>query len=176
MPKNETFSYVISTELLEKGIYINNKEGYKVDLFNQYKLGTSELNNLKSTNRLINILSSIYTKENMLNDSIIINEKNNIVEFSSGNLFLVLNNQIITPPLDSGCINGIIRKKILSFNSFKSLNIFEKNIKTSDLYNADELFSTNVISGVKIITCLKEKKYSKKYSSLLNDKLNKLFS
>ena len=29
----------------------------------------------------------------MLNDSIIINEKNNIVEFSSGNLFLVLNNQ-----------------------------------------------------------------------------------
>ena len=75
MPKNETFSYVISTELLEKDIYINNKEGYKVDLFNQYKLGTSELNNLKSTNRLINILSSIYTKENMLNDSIIINEK-----------------------------------------------------------------------------------------------------
>ena len=131
MPKNETFSYVISTELLEKDIYINNKEGYKVDLFNQYKLGTSELNNLKSTNRLINILSSIYKEENMLNDSIIINEKNNIVEFSSGNLFLVLNNQIITPPLDSGCINGIIRKKILSFNSFKSLSILEN---TSTLF------------------------------------------
>ena len=176
MPKNETFSYVMSTELLEKDIYTNNKEGYKVDLFNQYKLGTSELNNLKSTNRLINILSSIYTEENMLNDSIIINEKNNIVEFSSGNLFLVLNNQIITPPLDSGCINGIIRKKILNFNSFMGLSILEKNIKTSDLYNADELFSTNVISGVKIITYLKEKKYSKKYSSLLNDKLNLLFS
>ena len=62
MPKKETFSYVISTELLEKDIYINNKEGYKVDLFNQYKLGTSELNNLKSTNRLINILSSIYSE------------------------------------------------------------------------------------------------------------------
>ena len=70
----------------------------------------------------------------------------------------------------------LLEKKILSFNSFKSLNIFEKNIKTSDLYNADELFSTNVISGVKIITYLKEKKYSKKYSSLLNDKLNTLFS
>ncbi len=174
LPKNEDFSYIISSESLDLNFYTINKKGLKVDMFNQYKLGTCELNNLKTTNRIINVLASMYTKDNSLDDSIILNEQNNIVEFTSGNLFLILDNQIITPSLNSGCINGIIRKKILSFNSFLDFKIIEKDVKKSDLLNAEELFSTNVICGLKWVSNLREKKYNSKYSNLMLKKINSL--
>ena len=174
LPKNMDFSYVISSEPLDSDLYCFNKKGLKVDIFNQYKLGTCELNNLKTTNRIINVLASIYTKDNSLDDSIILNEKNNIVEFTSGNLFLILDGYIITPPLRSGCINGIIRKKILSFNDFLNFKIIEKDIKKNDLINAEELFSTNVISGLSWVYSLRDKKYNNKYTNLIIEKINSL--
>ena len=172
LPKNKDFSYVISSEPLDSDLYCFNEKGLKVDVFNQYKLGTCELNNLKTTNRIINVLASIYTKENSLDDSIILNEKNNIVEFTSGNLFLILDGQLITPPLSSGCINGIIRKKILGFNNFLNFKIIEKDIKKNDLINAEELFSTNVISGLSWVSSLRDKKYNNKYTNLIIEKIN----
>ena len=148
LPKTNIFSFLISTEPLDNSEYNINTEDLSVDLFSQYKLGTSELNNLKSTNRLINVLASMYYNENNLDDSILINEKNYIVEFTSGNLFIILDGKIITPPLESGCINGILRKKIIEFESLFNMKIEEANIKTKDLYNAQELFLTNVIYGI----------------------------
>lgn len=174
LPKNKDFSYVISLELLDLDLYSFNEKGLKVDVFNQYKLGTCELNNLKTTNRIINVLASIYNQDNSLDDSIILNEKNNIVEFTSGNLFLILGDQIITPPLNSGCINGILRRKILGLKNFLHFKIIEHDIKKSDLINAEELFFTNVISGLKWISFLRGKKYNSKYSNLILEKINSL--
>jgi len=174
LPKNKDFSYVISSEKLDSDLYSFNKKGLKVDVYNQYKLGTCELNNLKTTNRIINVLASIYTKDNSLDDSIILNEKNNIVEFTSGNLFLILENKIITPSLNSGCINGVVRKKIISLNKFLDFEIIEKDVKKSDLINAEELFSTNVMSGLKWVSSLRDKKYNSKYSNLILEKINSL--
>lgn len=174
LPNNKEFSYVISSESLNSNLFSLNVKGLKVDIFNQYKLGTCELNNLKTTNRIINVLASMYSNDNSLDDSIILNEKNNIVEFTSGNIFLILDNQIITPSLNSGCINGIIRKKILSFDNFLNFEVIEKDIKISDLLNAEELFSTNVICGLKWVLNFREKKYNNKYSNLILSKLNSL--
>ena len=174
LPKNKDFSYVISSEKLDSDLYCFNEKGLKVDVYNQYKLGTCELNNLKTTNRIINVLASIYTKDNLLDDSIILNEKNNIVEFTSGNLFLILENKIITPSLNSGCVNGVVRKKILSLNHFLDFEVIEKDVKKSDLINAEELFSTNVISGLKWVSSLRDKKYNSKYSNLILEKINSL--
>ena len=48
LPKTNIFSFLISTEPLDNSEYNINTEDLSVDLFSQYKLGTSELNNLKS--------------------------------------------------------------------------------------------------------------------------------
>ena len=176
LPKNEGFSYVVSVQPLDSELYSINEKGMKVDLFNQYKLNNSELNNLKTTNRIINILASMYSEENFLDDAIILNEQNNIVEFTSGNIFLISAGEIITPSLDSGCINGIIRKKILNLDTFLGFKIKEKDFKKTDLFNAKELFFSNIICGLKWVFNLREKKYENKYSKLLVEKLNTLIN
>ena len=174
LPKSNDFSFVITTDQINGNEYIINNAGLKVGLFNQYKLGTCELNNLKSTNRMINVLASIYYNENDLDDSILMNEKNNIVEFTSGNLFLILEGKIITPPLNSGCINGILRKKIIEFEVLFNMKIEEHVVKIKDLFNAQELCATNVIFGIKWISSFKNKSYDNHYSSLILEKINKL--
>ena len=174
LPDTQSFSFIISVKPLDSELYSFNKKGISVDVFNQYKLNSCELNSLKTTNRVLNVLASIYSKENFLDDVIILNDQNNIVEFTSGNIFLILNNQLITPPLKSGCINGIIRRKILSFKNFLDLEIIEKDVKKVDLFNAKELFFTNVIFGLKWVSNFREISYKESYSKLILKKINTL--
>ena len=67
-----------------------------------------------------------------------------------------------------------IRKKILGFNNFLNFKIIEKDIKKNDLINAEELFSTNVISGLSWVSSLRDKKYNNKYTNLIIEKINSL--
>ena len=54
------------------------------------------------------------------------------------------------------------------------LEVKERDVKKSDLFNANELFFTNVISGLKWVSNFKEKKFNNKYSLLILKKLNTL--
>ena len=74
-----------------------------------------------------------------MNDTLILNENNFIIESSNSNI-LLHNQKIITPPLISGCIIGIMRNVI--FNLLKELNfeIIERNITESDIEISDEIF------------------------------------
>ena len=94
-------------------------------------------------------------------------KKNNIVESSSGNLFILLENKLITPPLHSGCINGVMRKFLLNKKNINGLKIIEDNISLSDLFNAEEIFFTNVISCISWV----KKFRNKEYSNVLSKKL-----
>ena len=75
-----------------------------------------------------------------MNDTLILNENNFIIESSNSNIFLLHNQKIITPPLISGCIIGIMRNVI--FNLLKELNfeIIERNITEIDIEISDEIF------------------------------------
>jgi len=171
-PKENNVSYVISSEKLDRARYALDKKGLSVDFFNNYKLNNSQLNNLKTTNRLINVLGSIYNKENSLDDCIILNQSNNIVESVSGNIFIVYKNKLITPSLNSGCVSGIMRKNILKLSNELDLEYLEKELKVSDLLNSQELFFSNVIHGIKWVSNLKQKTFDNTYSKLIIQKIN----
>ena len=88
---------------------------------------------------------------------ILINSEKNIVETSKGNIFIVSQlGNIITPPLEDGCINGIIRTVLVKNKQFP---IIEKSISYSELMNAKEIFVTNVIQGVNWVEKLSNKIY-----------------
>ena len=56
-------------------------ENYKVDLFKDYYLNDNLLSNLKTTNKILNVLAGVYAKENNLNNCVLLNNKKNVVEF-----------------------------------------------------------------------------------------------
>ena len=145
------------------------KKEYRVDLFKDFYNYSGLLSTVKTTNRMLNTLASIFMVENDLDNCIIMNERKGIVEVTNANIFIVKGNEIKTPALEEGCIKGIVRKKIIEIlNKNETYSITETAISPFEMQKADEVFVTNAIIGVQSIT-----KYRKKeYATSIGDKLS----
>jgi para-aminobenzoate synthetase/4-amino-4-deoxychorismate lyase len=78
-------------------------------------------------------------------DSIFSNEKNEITEGCLSNIFILINNEYLTPPIISGLLPGIFRNKLLS----KFPQIFkEKKVSIEDLKKAKKIFICNSVRGI----------------------------
>ena len=167
-PTNNKVDYLIKTERLEHAEYQLNKKGLLIDVFSDIAKPTNILSNLKLTSSIFFVLAGIYKKENQLDECIILNHQNNIAEALSSNIFLVKDNKIYTPPLASGCLNGIMRNEIIEIAKSLNYNVIDNlSLNTNDLINADEIFITNAISGIKWVLSYKHRRYYNKVSKLL---------
>ena len=64
------------------------------------------LSNLKTTSAIYYVLASIEKQQRGLDDLLILNSNRYPIEACSSNVFIVKDNEIITPPLESGCLDG----------------------------------------------------------------------
>ena len=174
LPQSREVSYVIAASPLASAKYILNENPYEVELYKDFFVTGQLLSTLKTTNKIINTVASIYAQENDFQNCFLINEKKNVVEAINGNLFMVKDNMLITPSLDEGCINGMIRKQLLKLTKKVNygLEVVEGVISPFDLQKADELFITNIISGIQPITKYRKKEYTNSISSKLLQDLN----
>ena len=173
LPDDNSISYVIQASKLESIVYEINKRIFEVDLYKDFVVPKQLLSTLKTANKLTHVTASIFANENQLDSSLLINEDKNVIEAANGNLFMFMDNQLITPPVSEGCLNGIMRKQILTFAKLiDSIEVVEQPISPFDLQKADELFITNVITGIQPITKYRKKEYGFKLAENLIEKLN----
>jgi branched-chain amino acid aminotransferase len=161
MPDTSTVSYLIDAEELATENYQLIKTPYEVELYKDFYVSKQLLSTLKTTNKIIYITASIFANENGFQNCLLINEDKNIVEATQGNIFMVLGNTLITPPLTEGCLNGIMRLQILRI--LKKQTKFqweERPISPFELQKADELFITNVVKGIQTITKYRKKEFN----------------
>ena len=169
LPTNNTVSFLIQTSAIENPVYSISEKEYEVDLYKDFYIPKQLLSTLKTTNKMIHVTGSIYAKENDLNNCILLNDSKNVVEALQGNLFMRMGNTLITPPISEGCLNGIMRKQILSFAKKETiLEVVEQVISPFDLQKADELFVTNVIRGIQPITKYRKKEFEQDTAKVLN--------
>ena len=74
---------------------------------------------------------------------ILLNERGEVAECTSANLFIAQGSQVWTPPLDSGCLPGITREVLLGEVHVPGVSIGEKAITPAELEAADEVFITS---------------------------------
>jgi len=173
LPQNNSVSFLIHAVALQEKEYLLGNKNYEVDLFKDFYVAKQLLSSIKTTNKIINITGSIYAKENGLDNCILLNDSKNVVETLQGNIFMLLGNKLITPPVSEGCLNGIMRKQILAIAKKKEgLEVVEEIISPFDLQKADELFFTNVIKGIQPITKYRKKEFEFKLAEELVKDLN----
>lgn len=172
-PMTNEIEYAISYEKLDVPFYILSESSYEVELFKDHYIASGLLSTLKSNNRLINILGSIFAKENEYQNCLLLNENKQVVEALNGNIFLISGNTLKTPPLSDGCLNGILRKQLLTIlKMMPEFTLEEASISPFELQKADEIFSTNVIQGIVPITKYRKKEFDNRVAKLLLPKLN----
>ncbi|MBX6379744.1 MAG: aminotransferase class IV [Thermoflavifilum aggregans] len=106
----------------------------------------SSLSSLKSLQCLPYILAGMEARQQGWHQAILQNTAGRIAETHIANIFCVHHQQIFTPPLAEGCIDGIIRKALLC--AALPWPIHEQPIDLEQLWNADEVFCTNTIQGI----------------------------
>lgn len=155
-------------------------EEYEIELFKDFYLPSSLLSTIKTNNKMLNVLAGIFADENGFQNTLLINEKKNLVEAMNANVFLIKGNEVITPPLEDGCLNGIIRKQVLRIvEKTDHLTLKEISISPFELMKADEVFLTNSIIDIqsvtkyrkKIFTTDKTKEIRKVFNNLLADQI-----
>jgi len=171
LPLTNEIDYLIES----REIRFLTKDNYKVDLFKDFYLYSGHLSTIKTNNKLIHTLASIFAKENDLDNCILLNERKGIVEATNATLFLIKGNTIKTPLLTEGCLKGIAREKVINIiESNNDYDIEETVISPFEIQKADEVFITNSIIGIQPITNYRKKTFSTDISKKLAMSLNVL--
>jgi branched-chain amino acid aminotransferase len=100
-----------------------------------------------------------------MNDCLIINTENRICDSTIANVFWIKNGTIFTPPLSEGCVAGVMRSHLLTELPLQGYTVEEKTAVADDLVDADEIFLTNAISGLRWVSDFKGKKYGNTIST-----------
>lgn len=175
LPDTRTVSFLIQASPLSEVEYSVSNASYEVDLYKDFFIPKQLLSSIKTTNKIIHVAGSIFADENNLQNCILLNNEKNVVEALNGNLFMLTGNKLITPSVDDGCVNGVMRKQILRVSKkIEKFQVLEATISPFDLQKADELFITNVIIGIQSITKYRKKKYQTDLAEELITNLNLL--
>ncbi|MFQ5656086.1 MAG: aminotransferase class IV [Candidatus Methylomirabilales bacterium] len=109
---------------------------------------TSPLLAFKTTNYFENSYARQWAQRQGFYDALFSNERGEISETTTANLFLVRGRSLITPPVSAGLLPGIARHRLLA--SAKSCGLFgeERPVTSADLMEADQVMLTNAIVEV----------------------------
>lgn len=171
-PDNLSCSWLIEVEPLNVKGYQWSEEGLHMGFYIDFPRHFSPASPFKTLSAQANILAGIYAREHGLNDAYVVNGKGRFVESVSSNIFWMKEDALFTPAVSSGCVDGIMRKEIIRLAKAEGVLVMENQGATEeDLLNADELFLTNVISGIRWVVALKNQRFYSRVAKVLYERL-----
>jgi branched-chain amino acid aminotransferase len=175
-PETNQMNFIIEATDLEDNIYQLNKKGYLVDVYNEYSKTANQLSFFKTSNSLLYVLAAVTASENNLDDLFIVNEKSEIIESSNSNIFLFKDEVLLTPSLNSGCIQGVMRTEVIRAAKDLGIHVVESNVYKKDLEMSREIFLSNVISGIRWVGGYQKKRFYNSISKEIIENVNKNLS
>ena len=105
----------------------------------------SPMAGVKSISWLNNVWAVSEAVKEGYDEVVMLNERGEVAECTSANIFAVKNGKILTPPLNSGCLEGVTRGILMEIAPEAGVSVIEQALHPEDLYSADEVFisSTN---------------------------------
>ena len=174
LPENNQASSLIMSETSDKNSFSLNKKGLELGLFKTQLKPMNKLSNYKTISALQSVMCSLDARQKAKDDCLMFNTENRIIESANSNIFYVKNNIIFTPQLREGCVDGTMRNCILSLKDL-DYKIVENEVKLGDILEAEEVFLTNAIQGVRWVSHIKEQQFTEqKVAKLLTNKINQL--
>lgn len=121
------------------------RETVRLALREHGRHAASPLAGVKTISWLNNVWSIAEANKEGFDEVVMLNERGEVAECTSANVFAVKNGKILTPPLNSGCLEGVTRGILLEIAPEAGLSVIEQSLRPEDLYSGEEVFvsSTN---------------------------------
>jgi len=109
-------------------------------------------------NYLNSILATQDVKQKGFDEAILLDQSGNVSEAPGENIFLVKNDELVTPPLSSSALDGITRRSIITLAKDMNLKIKIRKVSKKELKLADEIFLSGTAAEITPITKIDKKK------------------
>ena len=147
------------------------EEGFNIKISKVLRNSTSNICRYKTLNYLENIIEYEKANNEGFNEAIFFNEKNNLSEGCTTNVFIVKDNVIYTPTVDCGILNGLLRKWVID-----NFSVTAKEISIEEFLESDEVFLTNSLVGIVKVSTLDNRVFKDSISNRIREKYDQLLN
>lgn len=117
--------------------------GVRLGIVEQARHAAHEFAGTKMLSWSFNLAMYERAHEQGFDEVVLLNERDEVAELTSANLFAVYGNDVLTPHLSSGCLPGVTRAILLEEIDLPGVTIIEATLGRADLTRADGLFITS---------------------------------
>lgn len=124
------------------------QNGLKICVLKTQRVATATMAYVKSLN--YSFFADAYQQAvgQGFDDALLINKQGHIFESTKANVLVLIDDQLFTPPLSSGCLAGITRQQMIEMGRSLQMNVKEKNITLAMLKKAKGIYLTNSLFGL----------------------------
>jgi branched-chain amino acid aminotransferase len=169
MPVHNNPVFLIETNTMEEEV----PGPLRISLYKAEMKSTGILSNLKTNNYLLNVLAVKQAKESGYDDAIILNNRGNVCEASSSNLFMIQKGILFTPSLSQGCVAGTKRRELLDILPTLGFQVEETIITKDMIFEMEEVFLTNAIRNIRPVICIENTYYSREVTMTIIELMQK---
>ena len=138
-PYQDSIGFLMSFIKVKSYYKIEPLENYIVDLFKEGSIQSNNLSNISTTNTTLFNIAKKYAKENGFDDCVILNDQKKLAETIQGSLYLLQEDNILTPSLKSGCQDFALRTafNVWLENKQKIFKLIEQEISPFEIQKSN---------------------------------------
>ena len=129
----------------QRGGVFSITEKVNAGVYADFRLAPSPISTFKTLNALPYVLAGLHKERSGLDEVILLDTEGHLAECLASNLFWLAGQTLYTPSLQTGCINGILRRQLLRLAPASGLTLVEGLYKPHVLAQADAVFCANVM-------------------------------
>jgi branched-chain amino acid aminotransferase len=137
-----------------------NLNGVDLGIYPDARKSCDRFSNLKAAQFLAYSMAARWAKKNQCNDAVVLNAHGRVADTTISNLFALVEGSWRTPPLAEGPISGIMRRHVLAEMNKGGIPVEEVPLSVEDLAAAQEIFLTNVMSGIRWVKRMGNNQYT----------------
>ena len=168
---NNKTGYLIECWPLEAPAFPWNENGLVLGVYPDARKPIDLFSNLKSSSFLIYSMAAQYAKQHRWNDAIVLNTNGAIADTTIATIFLVKEEIVYTPSLNEGGVAGVMRSYLLEAFQKQKIEVREASVHLSQLQEADEVFLTNAIRGIRWVQRIGDTLYKNNFSRQLYERI-----
>jgi branched-chain amino acid aminotransferase len=108
------------------------------------RFGACPFAGAKITSWVQNLVWNESAKQRGFDEALLLNERGEVSECTSANIFAIFGSEVFTPPLStSGCLPGVTRQVLLEEIKVPGITVSERVLTPADFQNSDQVFITS---------------------------------
>ncbi len=168
LPADNRPQFLITMDPLQSGVFEWLESGLTLCLCETVRLPIDSLSGVKSLNGARYVAAAREAHAKGVDDAIVLNAQGRICEATGSNIFWIKNQEVFVPPPFDGQIKGTLQNLLCRLLRAEGLEVQEKPCFSADLLDADEVFLTNAIRGIRWVRKFEGAEYRAERSRAFN--------